>query len=220
MPGFDIAGASLPALTAGGDYYDFIPFPDGSVAIVIGDVSGHGLGPALLMASLRAHLHAIAATQTDVGLILARLNQAFFRDACGERFVTIVLARLDPAARSFVYSSAGHSTGYVLDRSGAIKSRVESDGLPLGIEPVADFVVAAPLTLEPGDVIMLLTDGLEDSSSPDGTIFGAGNALEVVRAYADQPAQAIVDELLFAVDRHAQGTPQRDDVTTVVIKVL
>lgn len=220
VPGFDIAGASLPALTAGGDYYDFIPFTEGSIRVVIGDVSGHGLGPALLMASVRAHLHAIAATEADLSQILKRLNHFFYRDTLGDRFITIVLAHLDPATRSLVCVSAGHPTGYVLDRAGAVRERIESVGLPMGVEADGDFLAGPSLTLEPGDIVLFLTDGVEETTGPDGCFFGARNALDVVRACRDAPACVIVEEVHRAVARFTQGRPQMDDVTTVVIKVL
>ncbi len=220
VPGFDIAGASLPALTAGGDYYDFIPFAGGTMRVVIGDVSGHGLGPALLMASVRAHLHAIAATEADVSQILRRLNHFFYCDTLGDRFITIVLAHLDPATRSLVCVSAGHPTGYVLDRTGAVRERIESVGLPMGVEADGDFPAGPPITLEQGDVVLFLTDGVEETADPDGVFFGARNALEVVRACRDAPARVIVDEVHRAVAAFTQGRPQMDDVTTVVIKVL
>src|SRR5207302_2297405 len=104
----------------GGDYFDYFFLRDGTLGVVIGDVSGHGVGPAMLMASTRAYLHALAWTITDVSEMLRLTNRALVEDT-EDQFITLALARLDPVSRSFVYASAGHPTGYVLDRHGAIK---------------------------------------------------------------------------------------------------
>src|SRR5205823_5922806 len=114
VAGFDIGGASYPAEATGGDYFDYIPLCDGALAVAIGDVSGHGLGPALLMASLRASLRALARVHADVGEILRLANTTLSEDA-GEHFVTLFLARLDPHSHSLVYASAVHEAGYLLD---------------------------------------------------------------------------------------------------------
>src|SRR5581483_10317530 len=113
LPGFDVSGVSHPAEATGGDYFDYLPLPDGSLGVVIGDVSGHGFGPALLMAELRAYLRAFLLSRADVGEIVGLLNRALADDAPEGYFATLLLARLDPATRSLVYASAGHSPGYV-----------------------------------------------------------------------------------------------------------
>ena len=109
----------LPSRQMCGDYYDFVPFADGRVGIAVGDVSGHGFGPALIMAETRAYLRSLSRTSSDLGQILRRLNRLLCQDTEDERFVTLMVALLDPARRSFVYSSAGHIHGHVLDRTAA-----------------------------------------------------------------------------------------------------
>src|SRR4051794_34174476 len=118
--GFDISGASYPAEATGGDYFDYIPMR-GGLGVVIGDVSGHGFGPALLIAELRAYLRAFLLTRTDVGEIVGLLNRALADDAPEGYFATLLLACLDPATRSFVYASAGHVPAYILGRDGEVK---------------------------------------------------------------------------------------------------
>src|SRR5438132_447490 len=129
--GFDISGVSCPAEATGGDYFDYIPMRDGGLGVVIGDVSGHGFGPALLMAELRAYLRAFLLTRTDVGEIVGLLNRALADDAPEGHFATLLLARLDPANRSFVYASAGHMPGYILAPSGEVKAVLGATGIPL-----------------------------------------------------------------------------------------
>src|SRR5262249_41296724 len=134
LAGLDLCGASSCAEATGGDYFDYLLLPDGSVGIVIGDVSGHGFGPALLMASTRAYLPGLAQRHTDVGEILTLANRALADDIGEDWFVTLLLARLDPGARTLLYASAGHPAGYVLDPAGNVRTLLPSNGLPLGIE--------------------------------------------------------------------------------------
>jgi PAS domain S-box-containing protein len=215
---FDIGGASYPAEATGGDYFDYVPMPDGSVGIVVGDVSGHAFGSALLMAEARAFLRALARTRTDVTEILALANQLLAGDV-EDRFITLLFARLDPPTRSFVYSSAGHLTGYILDASGAVKRTLPSTGLPLGAFPECSFPAGPATTLEAGDLVLLFTDGVVEALCPDNTVFGVERALDIVRAYRDTSARQVVDNLYHAARVFAHNSPQLDDITAVVIKV-
>jgi sigma-B regulation protein RsbU (phosphoserine phosphatase) len=108
LPGLEIAGASNPAQETGGDYFDFIPMADGHWGIVIGDVSGHGIGAALLVADTRAYLRAFALANTNPGQILDSVNERLVEDVTADCFVTLFLGRLHPLTRSLVYSNAGH----------------------------------------------------------------------------------------------------------------
>src|SRR5262245_23703487 len=182
VAGFDIGGASYPAEATGGDYFDYIPLCDGTLAVAIGDVSGHGLGPALLMASLRASLRALGRAHADVGEILRLANRTLSEDA-GERFVTLFMARLDPQSHSLVYASAGHEAGYLLDSAGRPRLPLASTGVPLGVFPDSSFPVRAAIRLEPGEFVLLLTDGVTDARCPDDTPFGHERAIAIARLY-------------------------------------
>jgi PAS domain S-box-containing protein len=220
LDGLDVGGASFPAEATGGDYFDYVPMADGRLGVAVGDVSGHGLGPALLMASTRAYLRALARTHADVGHVLALLNGLLADDTPGDHFVTLVLAAVEPRTRSFVYASAGHLTGYVLDAGGSVKALLPSTGMPLGILPAADFPASPILTLEPGELMLLLTDGIVEARGPDDTEFGARRALDIVRIYRDLPAGAIVQALYQAVRAFCLNAPPADDVTAVVVKAV
>ena len=123
IEGFDIAGKSIYCDQTGGDYFDFIAMPDDNLGVVVGDVSGHGIGAALLMAETRAYLRSFAMREPDVGQILASTNRALSPDLNGSQFVTLLFVRIDPHRCSLVYSSAGHLPGYLLNRSGGIVNR-------------------------------------------------------------------------------------------------
>ena len=217
--GFDIGGASYPAEAIGGDYYDFIPLLDGSLGIAIGDVSGHGVGPALLMAEARALLRAFARTQSDVSTILGLVNRVLFPDIESDRFITLLLAKLDPRTRSFTYASAGHPKGYILDAAGTVKEALPSTSIPLGIEENAVFPASSEILLQPGDLVLLLTDGIAEARSPEDTPFGIQRSLDLVRHCRDASAAEIVEQLYRAVRAFSRNLPQFDDITATVIKV-
>lgn len=217
LAGFDIAGASYPAVETGGDYFDFFPLLDSCQGLVIADASGHGLGPALLITETRAYLRAFALTSEDIGRIVALVNRRLVEDV-GEDFVTLFFARLDPRSRSFVYTSAGHVTGCVLDQAGIVKNLLESTSHPLGIVQNADFPIAASITLQPGDLVLLLTDGIVEACAPGGNVFGFQRALDLVRTHQKDAAAKIVNSLYHAVRTFSNNNPQVDDITAMVIK--
>jgi len=216
--GFDVGGASYSADAMGGDYYDFIPMPDGRVGIVIGDVCGHGLAAALLMAETRALLWALSRAHNDVGTILSSVNRMLHQDTGGERFVTLFFACLDPALNSFTYASGGHPSGYVLNRAGEIVEWLDSTGPALGILPEADFKVRQGHPLQPGEMIFLLTDGIEEACDSRGDLFGNRRPLDVIREYRTDHQQVIIKTLYESVRLFSESTVQEDDMTSVLIR--
>jgi serine phosphatase RsbU (regulator of sigma subunit) len=219
LAGYDIRGASYPAEATGGDYFDYIPQRDGSLGVVIGDVCGHGFGPALLMAELRAYLRAFVMTHSDVAEIVTLLNHALSTQALEDRFATLLLARLDPLSRSFTYVSAGHQPGYVLDSAGSVKTTLPSTDLPLGVSPDAKFTAAPPFLLHPGEGVLLLTDGIVEAASGAGTPFGFQRTLALVRDNWGRTSRQIIDTLYLAVRDFCGELTQLDDMTAIVIKV-
>jgi serine phosphatase RsbU (regulator of sigma subunit) len=218
LAGFDISGASYPAEATGGDYFDYVPMLGQTLGVVIGDVAGHGFGPALLMAETRAYLRAFLLTQNDVAAIVRLINRALSGDT-EDRFATLFLGQLDPLTRSLVYASAGHVTGYLLDRSGGIKASLPSTGIPLAILPDYEYIAAPPLILEPEDMVVLLTDGIVEAHSPAEDLFGLDRTLNVIREHRDRPAREIVDALYQGVRDFCGARAQLDDMTAIIIKV-
>jgi len=216
LDGFDIAGASFPAEDTGGDYFDYFPMSHGRVGFVIADVSGHGLGPALMMSQTRAYLRALVKNSEDVGELVTQLNGFLVDDCSEERFVTLFLAQIDRQQRALAYASAGHQC-YLLDAKGDVKP-LEATSIPLGIRHLE--VPSAPVRkLEPGDLILCLTDGIEEAPAPDGEFFGLERALDLVRSVRRQPAIQIVGTLWSTVHEFAGGRHPPDDVTAVIVKV-
>lgn len=218
LPGFEIAGASRPSQETGGDYFDFIPMSEDQWGIALGDASGHGIGPALLIAATRAYLRALALAHADPGRILKRVNNRLCEDISTGHFVTLFLARLDPSTRRLIYSSAGHLPGYILDGRGEVRLVLPSTDIPLGLYPDRNFPAGPSVQLEPGDLFVLLSDGIIEEASSAGLLFGMERALEAVRAHLHESASDIVAALMNEVRRWSQ-IPPTDDMTVIVLKI-
>jgi serine phosphatase RsbU (regulator of sigma subunit) len=217
LPGFDIAGALFPAKATAGDYFDYIPMLEGCLGIVLGDVSSHGMGPALLMSETRACLRTLAQMHSDVGEILTRANRLLAADASDFHYVTLAMARLDPRDRSMVYASAGQR-GYLLG-AGIEATVLDSTSLPLGVH--ADTVVpaASPIALKSGDLLTFFTDGLPEAESPGRVRFGVARALQIIRSEREKPAADIIQTLREQVLGFCRSEPPQDDITIVIVKV-
>jgi len=220
LPGFDIAGKSVPAEAAGGDYFDYVPMLNNRLGVVVGDVTGHGIGPALLMAETRAYLRILARNREDTAEILGRANLVLAEDVGSERFVTLFIAALDPAGPGFTYASAGHCAGFLLGADGALRATLKRTGPALGIRKHAAFTSAAPTPLNPGDLLVAVSDGVEETHGPDGSFFGKERTLRVLRDNRHLSASEIVESLYRAVSDFAAARDQMDDFTVVVVKVV
>ncbi len=217
-PGFDIAGAAWPAKATAGDYFDYIPMLGDCLGVVVGDVSSHGMGPALLMSETRACLRTLVYGLSDVGEILTRANRTLSEDTHDFHFVTLALARIDPAQCEVVYGSAGQRS-YLLhsDRSVTL---LDSTSMPLGVDAATQVPTLPPIRLRSGDVLLLLTDGLIEAESVDRERFGMDRALNIVRERCNCPAVEIIAALCAALDEFCQSQPIQDDVTIVVAKCV
>lgn len=216
----DIAAACLPATATGGDYFDFLAMPDGWLGIAIADVSGHGLASALIMAETRAYLRPLTTLYREPAVILDRMNPWLHSDLTeSPHYVTVMLVSLNAAGDRLEYANAGHVPGCVLDASGSVRCLLDSTGLPLGMFAETTYRTGAEIPLEPGDVIVLLTDGVSEAEDENGEPFGMEGALRVVREHLEEPAHAIVRHVTDAVGTFAGGGVLADDITVVVSKV-
>jgi sigma-B regulation protein RsbU (phosphoserine phosphatase) len=222
LAGFRIAGRSLPARDVGGDCFDFLPLAgrwENGLGIVVADASGHGMASALVIAETRAYLRALTWTCTDLGDFLTLTNRRLAEELPSDFFVTALLVRLDPDTRSLVYASAGHCPGYVLDGRGRVRKILDSSAMPLGIDRGCEYPTSGPVSLCPGELIVLFSDGLVEAAAPGGKPFGTERVINVVRAYMHEPPDTILTALLQAVNGFSQPSAQVDDMTAVVIKV-
>ena len=224
IPGFEISGVTHASSHTSGDYFDYITAADGTLAVVIGDVSGHGLGPALEMVETRASLRTILSYDSDLGKAFGRLNMILKDDLPDEMFVTLFAARIDPVRRTLSYASAGHQALLLKGTHEIIP--LDSLGIPLGIQSGASYPAPHEIPLQSGDLILLATDGIMEQISPDprpgirGELYGWQRTMESVRRSRHLSASQILEQLWADVREFAQGSPQNDDMTAVIIKVL
>jgi sigma-B regulation protein RsbU (phosphoserine phosphatase) len=219
IPGYDIAGASFPAKHVGGDYYDFFDLADHYLGIAIGDASGHGVGAALVSAETRALLRALVISHHSVDEIITLANRVLTAGMKDTHFITLFLARLNPRTGSFVYTSAGHETGYILDAASALKAELRSTGIPLGVMADCEFPISVGLKLAPGDIVILPTDGIREARPNVESFFGAERLISVVRANREKPAREIIAAVERAVRDHCHPPPPPDDFSVVILKV-
>src|SRR4051812_9436597 len=217
-PGYDIAAYSLPAEQTGGDIYDLVALAldpadnDGpsSIVLLLADATGHGVGPALSVTQVRAMLRIGVRLRAELENVFAQMNRQLCQDLGSERFVTAFLGLLDPAAHCVNYHSAGQAP---LLHFRARDKHLEWLGpsmVPLGIdeEPQTDGVQR--ILMEPGDLVVLLTDGFYEFQNGGGDLFSAERVADVITKHHDQPAKVILAELLTATRTFAAGAPQLD----------
>lgn len=220
VPGYEFGGRSVAPGVVGGDCFDFIPMPGAgrdSVGVLVADASGHGIGPALQAGQTRAYLRGASLTTADVGRLLELVNRCLVADQVPDHFVTAFLMRLDPAARSLSYASAGHMPGYLLDARGRTRAVLDSTGFPLGIDPEAGYP-AFDVPLGPGDLLLLVTDGIVEADSPADGLFGMERALGLVRRNQQRTPDEIL-AALFAAVVDFSNNDSHDDLTAVIVKV-
>jgi len=218
IPGYDFAGAAFPAEATSGDYFDFISISDDALAIVVADVTGHGVGPALVMAEARAYLRSLIHTTDDLVSIMSTVNRFLTADLDDNLFVTMLLAKLEPSTGRLTYVNSAHPCGYIIDASGNVSEELASLCLPLGIFLEQWRCMTHDAVLHQGELAVFMTDGVLESASPDGTEFGAERVIEVVSKHRRSPAQEIVEQVYGAMREFAHDEKQMDDVTIVICK--
>ncbi|MGH9582458.1 MAG: PP2C family protein-serine/threonine phosphatase, partial [Bryobacteraceae bacterium] len=226
VPGIDIAFATRPANTVAGDYYDAFPRPAAAdsgpacppLLLVVADVAGKSVPAALLMATLQASLHTLAAIFTTPLQLIDRLNlYACERNVGGQRFTTAFLAELDPATGQLTYVNAGHNWPVLRRASGAIE-RLQIGGLPLGVLRDARYE-CGQAWLAPGDLLLVFTDGLVEAENNREEQYGEPRMLATLNRHSDGSAAEIIQGLMTSADGFAGAAPQHDDVTCLVLRV-
>lgn len=215
----DVAGAAFPLEITCGDYYDVIPLPDGALALVIGDVSGHGIGPALIMVEVRAHLRSLLGAGFSVADAMGRLNHILCDDLPDDRFVSLFVARVECRSNRLTYVNAGHTAGLLVGRRGGACAELVPTGPALGLFAGTNYAVGEEIDLEEGDVLALVTDGITELHSPTGELFEWPRVVDVVRRNRTRDARGIVEALHDASLTFAAGQPADDDLTLLVCRV-
>lgn len=216
LSGFDIAGAAFPTEEGCGDYFDFIPLPDGRLAIAVGDVSGHGLGAALHMVQARSCIRSFVAQGLDVADVLTQVNRQLCADLTMGTFVTLFLGILDPLTQQLTFSSAGHPVFRVSVDDHC--ENVRATNLVLGLMDDVTYC-SSTRQLETGDILVLPTDGMYEATSMDQKLFGCERMLDCVKRTRQSAAEEIIVAMSDACQAFAGENPIHDDMTCVLIKV-
>ena len=219
LEGFEIYGASFPARQTCGDWFDYRTFTDGSLGLVVGDVSGKGFGPAILSATMAAYLEVLVETHSDLQEILAFCNRMVSKRRLDGQFAVLSLGQIQAGVRSLTYGGAGEGM-LIVDRTGQLKHRVPSSGFPLGVVPETSYDFPSQNPLDPGDVLLLLTDGFREASNRNGDLFGETRIVETVAANSGKPANEIFNSLWQVVRSFTGRRRQQDDMSGIVVKVL
>ena len=218
IPGYEIAGKSIPAQLVGGDYFDFIPAEGGRMAICLGDVSGKGLPASLLMANLQATLRGQTFLGPPPQVCLQRSNRLLYQSTSSEKFVTLFYSILDPASHFLSFSNAGHDAPMLLHGGGELE-RLQTGGIVLSI--LEDFPYEeGRITLTPGDLLVIYTDGITEAVNQHQELFGEERLVATIRSCRDKSAREIIDHIIAAAKSHAGSVPQADDMTLIAIKRL
>jgi predicted ester cyclase len=210
----EIAAASMPCRAIGGDFFDYFDSPDGTVRFALGDVSGKGPPAALLAAEIQGVLAAHSHSTSTSAQTIARLNEVLLRRAIESRFVTIVHGVLTPAGR-LVYTNGGHNPPILLGRRGI--QRFEKGGLIVGAFTDAIFEEDT-IQLDPGDALVLYTDGITEALNTDGVEFGETRLMSCLASNCEAAPAALLDTLFSTVREFSIGAPQNDDLTAMILR--
>ena len=218
LAGYEFHAYYEAAREVGGDYYDFIPLSDPGRAITLGDVAGKGMPAALLMAKLSSEARSCLLTERQATAAIARLNDQLYPSTSPmDRFVTLVAAVLDPVAHTVTLVNAGHPAPLLYRRAERKFTKavpVDDDGQSLGIG-LGNKYQHLKITLEPGDSLLLFSDGVTDAQSVANTPFRMKGNYQILEKDAPDRPQALGQRLVDAVQRHARGGPQYDDITLI-----
>jgi sigma-B regulation protein RsbU (phosphoserine phosphatase) len=222
LPGLDIAGQSKYCDTTGGDYFDFIDIaelPARQTLVAVGDVMGHGIASALLMATARAALRATALKEGSLATLMTRVNEVLSRDARHNRFMTMDLAVVDPQAGTLRWASAGHDPPMIYSPVREAFREVEGGDIPLGLSSGVDYEEYRVDEIEPGSIIVIGTDGIWEAPNAQKELFGKERLCEVIRTHARDTAEGISAAINKALAGFCGQNRYPDDVTFVVIKM-
>ena len=219
VEGYDLAGWNKPADETGGDCYDFMLLADGRWGLMLADATGHGIGPALMVSECRALLRAAIVSGDDLTTGVQRANRLLVDDVPSGRFVTTFFGVLDANLHQIQYLSAGHGPLLHFKATGE-RIELPASTLPMGILPELDATTPPPINLDPGDVLLLVTDGFFEWANPQDEQFGTRRIFDLVQAHRQASSAELIGLLHQAVLDFANGVPQADDLTAIVIRRL
>jgi sigma-B regulation protein RsbU (phosphoserine phosphatase) len=223
IPFLDIAGKSIYCDETGGDYYDFLEFDEksgGRISVVVGDVSGHGISSALLMASARAFLRQRISLPGTLGQMITDVNFQLAKDVADyHNFMTLFYLRIDCEHKTLEWVRAGHDPALFYDPQTKSVEELNGQGIPLGVEASWTYQENKKAGISAGQIIVIATDGVWEAQNTSGEMFGKNRIHDLIWANAALSAKGILNIVLDMLNRFAKGKKFEDDVTLVVIKI-
>lgn len=217
LEGWEMTGVSFPCREIGGDYYDFIfRQKDNRTVIAVGDVSGKGTGAALLMSSLHAAVRAQTQARTSISEVMSEINQYIYENSPPNKFLTLFYGALDPQTGELSYSNGGHNTPMLVRRAGEV-IKLDKGGLPVGMMPCVTYVEDI-VKFEPGDVLLIYSDGITESVNDHDEEFGEQRLVDVIKNNLNRSASGIRDRIEEALSRFVGTAAPVDDMTLMIIK--
>ena len=216
VAGYELAGWSRPADSTGGDVYDVVASA-GRAVLLLGDATGHGIGPALSVTQVRSMLRMALRLGGDLDAVFGHLNDQLSDDLPLNRFVTAFLGILDPLAHTLTYQSAGQGPVLHLGADGSTRA-LDTTAAPLGMLPGLRAPKALSLSFAPGDIVALITDGVYERESPAGAEMGSDAVVDIIRSHTGAPLAEIVQRIVAACDAFGGAAPQADDMTLLLVR--
>jgi serine phosphatase RsbU (regulator of sigma subunit) len=216
VTGLEVYGESRPCFEVAGDYYDVISNNEGNTFMVIADVSGKGAGAAMIMANLQASIRVGLEITEDFSEFVARINNHIFNNTSSSEFITLFIGAWEPATGSFHYINAGHNPPVMIDKAGNVTT-FDATGLILGV--LKDQMYERKIIkIEPGSVIAIYTDGLEEAMNHENEMYGQERIIESLKTNRELSSKEIVKKIQNEAIEFCKGKPLHDDLTMIVIK--
>lgn len=220
LPFTRLGARNRQARQVGGDYYDVLPMiacgGNHPYLMTVADISGKGIAASLLMANIQATLRALLASESDLAAITGKTNELLYASTPSSKYATAILVEYDPHTGQGVYVNGGHNEGVLLRASGEVEM-LGATGLPIGLLPKRTFESAA-FQMNPGDLLLIYSDGVPESCQIDDTEFGMERVIEVLKLSQQDPPEQILDRLFSSIDTFVGDAPQHDDITAMVIQ--
>jgi sigma-B regulation protein RsbU (phosphoserine phosphatase) len=216
LDGLDLAGHNAPCQTVGGDFYDFIPYADGRLGLVLADVAGKGMAAAMLVSNLQACVRLLTEEPPGLATLVARLNKSMAARCPANRFITLFMIVVDPRTGEATYCNAGHNPALIVRATGEVEE-LKAVGVVLGFLP--DVVYEEhPARLAEGDMLVLYSDGITEATDADTTQFGEERFKEILVARRNDTAADIVAAVVSAVAAWCPSDVADDDITIIVAR--
>ncbi len=217
VPGYDMAGQSVSAENVGGDYFDFLVSEDHRLALCLGDVSGKGMPASLLMANVQATIRSQHLAGASAAECVERSNRLLFQSTDSDKFVTLFYGVIDTETNQLCYSNAGHNPPILVSGAGEVQ-RLELGGPVLGILPDFPYQEAS-VQLNPGDVLLVFSDGFSEAMDRGLEEFGEEKLIELTTQHRDKSAVELIDRISESVQKHCGDAPQSDDMTIIALRL-